>query len=49
MDRLTAEAALLRSERAVVEATARRTLGQTALVRALGEGAPPSSSSRQVQ
>lgn len=48
VDRLTAEAALLRSERAVIEAAARKILGQTVLVRALGEGAPPSSS-EQVQ
>jgi outer membrane protein TolC len=46
-DRLRAEIALLRSERAVIESAARRTIGQTALVRALGSGATPSLPSSQ--
>lgn len=47
VDRLGAETALLRSERAVIEAAARRAIGQTTLVRALGGGARPSFSSSQ--
>ncbi|MBO9695351.1 MAG: efflux transporter outer membrane subunit [Sphingopyxis sp.] len=43
-NRLGAETALLRSERAVIESAARKAIGQTALVRALGGGAPPSFS-----
>lgn len=47
VDRLGAETALLRSERSVIEAAARRAIAQTALVRALGGDAPPSLSSSQ--
>lgn len=49
VDKLRTETALLRSERAVIEAASRRTIGQTSLVRALGGGAPSFSSSQQGQ